>query len=73
MKSDIIILSVDCNTHLHTLIKKHFFLIAIIFRENKGGHVTKWGENKFFGADRISGRWGGRGPKIWPGEKCLSS
>ena len=74
MKSYIIILSVDCDTHLHTLIKKKIVLNAIIFRENKGeaGHQvqekrTFLGRQKFL-ADGVAG-----GPKIWPGEKILSS
>ena len=70
MKSYIIILSVDCNTHLHTLIKKKFFLNGIIFRKNKGGAGHQVGEKRnFLGrqkflADEVAGD-----PKIWPGEK----
>ena len=69
MKSYIIILSVDCNTHLHTLIEKtKKFLNVIIFGENKGGAPGhQVGGNALFGADRNfwpMGWPGGGGPKI---------
>ena len=69
MKSYIIILSVDCNTHLHTLIKKNNFFECYHFsQKQRGGRSSSGGKTKFFGQTEISGRWGGRGSKIWPGE-----
>ena len=55
MKSYIIIFSVDCNTHLHTLNKKkHFFSECYHFpqKQRGAGLVSKWGENEIFSADR---------------------
>ena len=74
-KSYIIILSVDCNTHLHTSIKKNFvFLNAIIFRKNKGGgRSPSGGKTKFFEQTEISGRWGGRGFQNLAGWKKSAS
>ena len=52
IKGSIIILSIDCNTHLHTISKKQKILNVIISGENKGEQVTKQGKNAVFWADR---------------------
>ena len=70
-KSYIIILSVDCNTHLHTLIKKNiFFLNAIIFRKNKGGRAGHQVEEKqnFLGRQKFLADGVAGDSQIWPGE-----
>ena len=63
IKSHIIILSVDCNTHLHTLIKKFFFFWILSFsaktKEGAGHQVGEkrnfLGRQKFL-ADGVAGR-----------------
>ena len=73
MKSYIIILSVDCNTHLHTLIKKQKKnLNAIIFGKNKGGRSPSGGKCTFWGKQKFLADWVA-GPKISPDEKFLYS
>ena len=53
MKSYIIILSIDCNAHLHNLIKKqkHFRMLSFSVK-TKGGARYQVRQNKFFWADR---------------------
>ena len=70
IKSCIIILSVDCNTHLHTLSKKQKNFECYHFPQTKG-QVTKWGKNKIVWQTKISGLWKGRDPKIWPGSSTI--
>ena len=71
MKSYIIILSVDCNTHSHTLIKKKNFFECYHFpQKQRGGAGHQVGEKQNvlgrqkFLADGLAGD-----SKIWPGEK----
>ena len=62
MKSYIIILSVDCNTHLHTLSKKQKELWMLsLSAKTKGrrGRSLGGGKTQFFGKTEISGWWGG--------------
>ena len=73
MKSYIIILSVDCNTHLHILSKNKKFLNAIIIGENKGEEGQVGRKRTFFGRQKFLADGVAGGPQIWPGEKLLSS
>ena len=70
MKNYIIIFSVDCNTHSHTLNKNKIFLNAIIFRKNKGGGGHQVGEKQnFFGRQKFLADGVAGDSKIWLGEK----
>ena len=70
MKSYIIILSVDCNTHLHTLSKKQKKFECHHYRRKQRGAGHQVGGKRSFGvrqkflADGVAG-----GSKIWPGDK----
>ena len=67
MKTYIIILSVDCNTHLHTLSKKQKnFECHYYWRKQSGpsGEKCTFGGRQKFLADGVAA-----GSKIWPGEK----
>ena len=66
VKSNTIILMVDCNNYLHTSSKKKLFLNFIIFCENKGGgQVTKCPKKAKFWANRNFWPMGWpEGPKI---------
>ena len=62
IKGYIIILSVDCNTHLHTLSKKQkkFECYHDRRKQRRGGRSPSGGKMQFFGQTEISGRWGCR-------------
>ena len=62
IKCYIIILSVDCNTHSHTLSKKQKDLwMFSLSAKTKGrrGRSPGGGKTQFFGKTEISGWWGG--------------
>ena len=55
MKSHIIILSIECNTHLHTLIKKQCYQYQRKQREDR----SSGDKTHFWGQTKIYGQWGG--------------
>ena len=59
MKSYIIILSVDCNTHLHTLSKKQKKIECYQYWQKQGRGRSPGAEKKqlFFERGQIVGRW----------------
>ena len=70
IKGSIIILSIDCNTHLHTISKKQKILNVIISGENKGGTGHQVGEKcSFLGRQKFLADGVAGDPKIWPGKK----
>ena len=62
VKSNIIILIAGCNNYLHTLSKKKkfFWISSFLAKTKEGGRSPSAEKTHFFGATKISGRWGGR-------------
>ena len=55
-----IILSVDCNTNLHTLNKKqkHFWMLTVsLSAKTKGGRSSSGGKTHFWEQTEICGHW----------------
>ena len=70
IKGSIIILSTDCNTHLHTISKKQKILNVIISGENNGGTGHQVGEKcSFWGRQKFLVDGVAEGSKIWLGAK----
>ena len=73
INSYIIILSVDCNTHLYTLTKKQkkIWMISLSAKTKGEGRSPNGGKTKFFGATEILADGVAGGSKIWPDHKKM--